>query len=79
MWTKTSLPVGTGRGIRIRVSSDDLLNVGRAEGIRTQQCGGGVAAIYATEVASWQAAKGLFVIDWEALLNIEKEGRLPFY
>jgi hypothetical protein len=74
-WSKTTissgdaLPLGTGRGIRLKVSPDDLLNITRAEGIYAQACGGGVSAVYALDPALWEIVKGGLVIDWAALFE----------
>jgi hypothetical protein len=74
-WSKATLrsgealPLGQGRGVRLKVSPDDLLNITRAEGVYAQKCGGGVTAVYALEPSLWAHVQGGLVIDWAALFE----------
>ncbi|MFQ5612449.1 MAG: hypothetical protein ACE5H9_09980 [Anaerolineae bacterium] len=74
-WTSISLqpggaiPQGAGRGIRLKVTSDDLLSSLRLVGARVQKCGAGIYAIYEQDIDLWSQVSGFIIVDWGALFN----------
>lgn len=64
-----TLPLGQKRGVRLKVTADDLLNIQRTEGVRIQKCGGGVYALYAQTPELWREVSGRVIIDWHVLFE----------
>lgn len=67
-----ALPQGTGRGLRLKLSQEEetgLLSALRTEGVRVQNCGGGIYALHTLDTSAWLARAGIVIINWRELFE----------